>query len=140
MSTSRAPYPAALMHEVRRLYAAGWSPTQIRGLLIERGEGRVPTTQTLLSWSRPGYHASQIRGNRARHRRTAAARLDGSLAPRSTTPDALLVRVRRLRAADLSYNAITKVVEIDFGQRFTEAEIERMAANGRLPRRLRSAA
>src|SRR4051794_31720673 len=106
------------MVRARELRDAGWALRQTAAML-EEGTGVAPSTQTVLYWTDPAWTERLLRGRRQDAARVAAAR------PmfRDRRPEFKLERVRALHARKISMRAIAQLLELDFGDVLSEAQV-----------------
>jgi hypothetical protein len=120
---SAARHDSSSMTEARTLREAGWSYRAIASLLTRRGSPVADTT--VAEWCDPEKAARRRRRNLRRMAAANSQRNHGRLGagpPRSMEfRDA---RMRSLRTAGLSMNAIAKVMTFDFpDEPWTEREV-----------------
>lgn len=128
----RVEYPASMVAKARSLAEGGWRPAQIRRLLADEHE-RVPTLSTVIHW----VDETEARKHRDAQRnimRKAGAK--GSLRlPQNRSSVWRMARMRALRDAGLSHQAVATVMSFDFPDfPVTRREVERALDMGRPPR------
>lgn len=102
----------------------GWTPTEIMRYLHEQGID--VSMQTVRRWVIPGEderRKAEAAARRARKRRNANG--------------PLLERMRELRGAGLTFTAVAKVIDLDYGVTITTEQCRYCLHHGRDPRHLR---
>lgn len=131
----RRTYPMNVVTFARRLHEHnGMKAHQIRNALIQRGWS--PSHNTVLRWIDEDYADAWREARRIEKRRKRGG-LTGK--PRRSAWGVRLARMEELRDAGLSYEAIAKLAELDFGLTLSRSQIEGILkgkVSGRTIRRL----
>ena len=123
----KSPYPAALMAEAQRLYAGGWSPSEIQRLFEARGEQRIPSRTTIRVWGDEEFRERQLVSHRAAHHRRAEQR-GRSFRLAADTPEFQAAFVRRLREEGEPVSGLVRVCRVVFGGKWTRGRVLRLLA------------
>lgn len=111
-------YSIKVIAYARRLHEAGWSISQIRDLM-ERETGMRPSRTTVMTWVDEQAAETQRQFQADYRRRRRQGQLSRLPAARLTDRDLLALR----EEDDLSYTAITKVVQRFYGVEMTESQV-----------------
>lgn len=128
-TTSARRYPAAAAHRARELREAGFSLSKV-GELIGREFGAQPSDSTLMAWTSDGYAARRYK--RREHLRVAAYTGRRGASHHSTV--ARYARLVALRDAGLGFRSVAVVLNLDYGDDFTEDQIRAAIRRGRYPK------
>lgn len=132
----RAPHSTATLRRVYELNEAGWTPTQMLLVLADEGFDR-PSLTTIYLWLRPDYRErSRVANQRRSARRSASS---GSFHwPARRSPEWKLARMRVLKDAGLSCEAVATVMTLDFPDTpLTGNQVDGMFRLGTTPRSLK---
>lgn len=126
-------HPIWAVTRARELSAAGWKDVDIVRLLHQEN-GITVSKATVGRWvreSRAASHQAAV----DRWASIKASRRTGKLGAPHARPESKLVRMRVLREAGLSHEAVAKVMRVDFGDELTRAQVENALKVGRYPER-----
>lgn len=127
-------YTAAYVAECRRLFDAGFTVAEIRKRLVDR-DGHCPAWTTLSIWVDDNYAERRRREQSAADQKYRAHKRDRWLGM-YRTKHSRLDRMRDLdEKARLSMSAISRLMELDFGEKVTVAEVKAFVEDGRVPER-----
>lgn len=133
---TKRSYPVSTMQRAITLHASGWSYSTIPAVLDREGLGR-PSPFTVRLWVDPVRREKSAAASRRRNAARSAARSEFRF-PAGRSVEWRLGRMRVLRAAGLSYTAITKVMNVDFPDAPLSVEqVEGAIRDDRMPLPLR---
>lgn len=102
-------HTTSMQARVLELHEAGWKPAGIERLLAKESPGvPTPTRQTVWRWTHPEEAEARVA-----KRRAAEAKYTGGW-PGICSPEWKQQRMRAMRSAGLSYNAIATIMRLDF--------------------------
>lgn len=114
-------YNSAIVERARRLHAATWSIEGTRRQLAHEFElARPPAWVTVKEWVDPRYRErarARCRINQRQYSQRQGAK------HRQPSPELRMGRLKALRAAGVSYNAIARVAGVWWGEALTEKQV-----------------
>lgn len=129
-------YPMPVISAARRLGEGGWRPYEIVDILHQE-HGVTVERSTIARWLDPEKAEAARQRSRERRRRDAAQK-DGRIArhiTRCVTDEFKLARMRALSERGMNPRGIAIVIEFDFGDALTTAQVSYALLTGRYPRR-----
>lgn len=116
----------------QRMRDGGWTAAQIRDYLAQRGHD--VTIGTVRRWADPEQARKHREDSRARSHRLRAAARGGRMGREGQSAEFRDQRLRALRDAGLSMNAIAKVMTLDFPDTpLTERQVRTALTSDRPP-------
>lgn len=121
---------------VIELHQSGWKPAEIRDVLRREGYAPIPARNTIWAWTNP---EKADAGDRRRIRRYREQRVERASFqwPGVRTSLWKFGRMKALRGLGVSYADIARVMYLDFGDDFTEAQIRKAFEADRYPTQAR---
>lgn len=109
-------HPIAVVARARELAEAGWTAAQITRRIPQEFTGIAPAGTTVRRWIDADYAERQRMTD-----------LTGGVQTRRWGWRRRLARIRELREAEISFDAITKLLHLDFGISLSCLQVERIA-------------
>lgn len=109
-------HPSNVVARARELGEAGWNAAQITRRIPQEFPGSKPARTTVRRWIDPDYALRQRESWRS-----------GGVQTRRWGWSRRLRRIRELRDAEIPFDAITKLVRLDFGLDLDRRQIEHLA-------------
>jgi hypothetical protein len=131
-------YSSRVVAQARSLSKAGWAPGDICNIL-HKETGRRPVLETVKCWVDDDYAEKRRRAFASQKRKERRAR-GVTWLPQCANTDTKCYRMRVLRDAGLTHNAIAAVMRLDYGVEISGAQVRYSFNTGSIPRCLREAA
>jgi hypothetical protein len=109
-------HPIAVVNRAKELAEAGWTAAQIARQIPKEFVGVAPAETTVRRWIDPDYAERQRQSDRT-----------GGIQTRRWGWRRRLARIRELRDAEVGFDAITKLLHLDFGLALGREQVERIA-------------
>lgn len=138
----RAPggYPMSTVLEARKLGEAGFGPMEIVRVFSKQGIEPLPTPGAVKWWLKRALdyeaHMESQRRNKARKN---ASKSGGRLLTKPRSPEFKVLRIQALADRRVSATTIATLMEFDFGEPLTEAQVRYAIRTGRYPKVRRAA-
>lgn len=123
-------YDVATMQEARRLFDGGWSPHQIRQILLRRGLD--VSRRTITRWVDP--RAAERQREADRRAKAARRARSGSWFRADATVEFRMARLRELAEVGVPHTSAAKVLTLAFGVEVTEWMVRKALHDGTVPR------
>lgn len=137
----RVIYSVKVAARARTLHAAEWPVARIAKLLADEfGLPKPPSSTAVYGWVDPKFN--EKRKQRERERLRGKSYTFSVVQNGHRSPEWKMARMRVLRGAGLSFNAVAKVMAVDFpgARTLTEDEVRHALLSDRAPKVLRWAA